>query len=263
MRRLVAVVLLLGACANQPPVPPPEPEPPTPQRVEAPANPAVPPGIDVGALVVEAVKARRAGDDTTARANLDAALAAQPAFGPALVERAELLVASGMEPEVAAADAAKAVQSLPNDPRAHRVRAQTLEEAGDLEGALVAYRRTLELQDDLALVRRVALLEKRAGRPAAAVPLWERVRDAAPSEPGAHLELAELYEKVDRPASAKAEWSAVVELLPKNAPLRRRFADFLDRQGKTGEARIQRKKADELDPPKGARKLRPLQPSSR
>lgn len=220
---------------------------------------------EVEALVERARVLRDEGAEEEARAVLDEALELSPGHPAASLERAELLVRSGEDPQAAAADAKAAAEAMPSEPRALRVLGQTLEETGDEAGAIDAYRRALLLAPDDFTQRRVAMLLTRAGRTDEAVLAWEAVRDAAPDDVGAWLELASLYEDADRPASARHAYESAVALAPENAVLHRRFADFLEREGLLAEARTHRAEADRLDPPDAParRSLRPLLPSRR
>lgn len=250
MLRPALLLLLLGACASKPPPAPPAPKPPVVEQRS-----------DVLARLDQVAQLREAGDDAQARTTLDELLA-QTSVPLAHLERAQLLLDEGSELTLALADARHAAQALFDNPRALRVLGQALEESGDLAGAVDAYAQSLERKDDPVLRRRQASLLARAGRTAAAVLAWERLRDEAPDDVGARLSLAELYEQVDRPASAEDEWTRVAALSSTNVHLLRRFAEFMKRQGKVEEAQAIEAQADELDPPED-RQLRPLLPSKR
>lgn len=259
MHRLALALLLFPlSCRHS--------EPSAPSTSNAPfAEPVPGPAASPGAraLFDEALARRRSGDDAGARVALDLALREAPAFALASLERAELLLDAG-EVAAGASDAALAAAALPENPRAQRVLGRAREDAGDLPGAILAYTGSLAVRDDAPLRRRLAALLARAGRVEEATRLWEQLRAADARDPGAHLELAQLYERLDRPASAEAEYDAVLALTPANAVLHRRFADFLGREGKGAKARAERQKAEALAPsPHDDRKLRPLQPSSR
>lgn len=259
---IAVLICALAACrhsGDERPVPTPA------AQMQAAPTPAVAPNGEVEALVERARALREEGAEEEARAVLDEALALSPGHPAASLERAEVLVRSGDDPERAAADAKAAAEAMPSQPRALRVLGQALEETGNEAGAIDAYRRALALAPDDFTQRRVAMLLTRAGRTDEAVLAWEAVRDAAPDDVGAWLELASLYEEADRPASARHAYESAVALAPENSVLQRRFADFLEREGLLAEARAHRAEADRLDPPDAPerRSLRPLLPSKR
>jgi tetratricopeptide (TPR) repeat protein len=264
MRPLLSTALLL-ALAGCPSTPAPKPKPEQRAPAPTPSAPApAPPAADaLLAPIVEAQRLRAAGDDFKARRLLDEVLAKHPGHSLAALERAELLVSDGVEPEVAAADAKAAVAKLPENPRAWKVLGQTREEAGDLQGALEAYERAVSLRREPALAKKVAAMAARLGHLAEAIRRWEDVREADPDDIGARVELALLYEKVDRVASAEHEFRDAVQLAPANAFLRRTYGGFLERQGKLRESREHNAEAEVLQPTKKRRELRPLPPSRR
>ncbi len=218
---------------------------------------------DAAALFSEALDLERSGNDLGAKAKLDAALRLAPSFALASLERADVLLALGHAGD-AVLDARRAAKALPHNPRAQEVLGQTLEDAGDLDGALAAYRQSVALRDDPKIRRRIAAIDTRQGRLALAAREWEALRDERPGDVSAHLELSALYQKLDRPASAKLEFQTLVALAPKNALFRQQFAKFLDAQGEWREARREWARAEALSPSiKPSRKLRPLLPSRR
>ncbi len=255
MRRALCLVAFVVACHASPSG--------APTAAQAEAALSVPPA-DVSALFQEALQARKAGDDAAAKAKLDLVLRQEPGFALAALMRADVLIELGHAAQ-AVGDANLAVKALPHNPRAWKVLGQTLEDAGRVDDAIAAYRKSVAIRDDEALRRRLASLDAREGRLGLAAREWESVRDGHPRDVAAHLELTALYEKLDLPASAEAEYRAVLALVPHNALFHRRFAQFLDRQGKAKAAREERAKADLLDPPapRQTRHLRPLLPSRR
>lgn len=215
-----------------------------------------------GELLEEARRQRSANRPDAALAVLDTLLKTFPAYPPANLERAEILLELGRLSGMALADAKVAAEAFPEEPRAALALSLAAAESGDLDLAIEALRRALAVQGkpDAALLRRRAGLLVRAGREEEAVRAWEALRDLEPGDPSPRVELAQLYEKVGRIASARKEHEAVLEALPTNAPLRRRYADFLERQGRLGKAKAMRAEADRIAGV-SQRKLRALPPS--
>lgn len=221
---------------------------------------------DAKGLFDAALALRKDGDGPGAIAKLDAALAQQPGFALAALERAELLLEAG-EPGRAVDDVKLAVENLPGNPRSQRALGRLCEDREDIACALSAYERSLAVREDPLVRRRHALLAGAAGDHAKAVESWEVLRVQDPSDVAARLELALAYDKADRPASAEAEFDALVTLAPGNVPIVRRFVEFLERQGKPAKARELIAKVEPAPAPagpaKGERRMRVLPRSSR
>lgn len=222
----------------------------------------VPSTPDVTRLFDEALAQLQAEEPGKARATLDAIIDSSPDFVLARLERGQLLVEAEDDAPLALADTTMAATVLADNPRAHLLHGQALEQSGDDAAAAAAYRRSLALRSEVTLRRRLAVVLERAGERQESIEVWETLRDETPDDVGVRLALAESYEKADRPASAEAEWSEIARLASSNSHLLRRFADFLDRQGKVRQAGEVRTAADEQDAPQ-QRQLRPLLPSPR
>jgi arylsulfatase A-like enzyme/Flp pilus assembly protein TadD len=130
------------------------------------------------------------GDTTAARGALERARGLDPRHAPTRVALADLYRGEGRL-EAALAEAEAACAQAPRWSGAHVARGLVLAASGREREAEAAFREALRLEADQPdALFLLAAVERRAGRPAAAVPLLERLVAKAPSYPGATEGLA-------------------------------------------------------------------------
>jgi tetratricopeptide (TPR) repeat protein len=258
----ILVVLLVSGCAAKlPPSPPLVTAPKYPELV----FPAIPQGLGTPAAVERHEVAWRwlqAGDLRAAERNFtsalkqsssmypaevglgyvalarknpkeslphfDRAIVANPRYAPALVGRAEALLASGEHAQAlqsleAALQADSSLTTLQNRVEVLRLRTQqqdittarTLAEAGKLEEARAAYEAAIAASPQSPfLLRELAEVERRAGRVDAALDHATRAAKLEPDEPRTHVILGEIYEARGDFARAADAFSAAAALQP-------------------------------------------------
>ncbi|HTP53307.1 MAG TPA: hypothetical protein VMK42_21635 [Anaeromyxobacteraceae bacterium] len=191
---------------------------------------------------------------------LSLAVAADPDWILPRVELADLLLADESGP--GAATSALRLLSAPSlqaqtNPRLYRLLGQARARLGDVNGAIAAWARSLELSDDLDLrLLRAALLRDQPGGAAEAVIELERVRDARPGDRAARSLLAEAYEAAGRRAEAEAELLWLASAPPPSAAALRRLARFYERGNDRWRAEEAERAAQSVEKP--SRRMRPL-----
>ena len=193
-----------------------------------------------------------AGRAEEAKAALEAAVAADPGHGLAHLALAEAHLLTDNDVQAIRRHLATAVVLLPSNPRAHLRFANASAEAHDPEAAVVHWRCALGLKAGLAEAHaQLARYLLATGQPSAAE---VEIRAALAAEPEAyphHVLLAEALE-------AQAAVERAARLVGRSAALFRRAAILYAGAGATTEADQMRAEADELDPPRAPRDLRPL-----
>ncbi len=123
----------------------------------------------------------------------------------------------------------------------HRLLGELLVLDGNDGGAIVEFRRALELRSDrLDAVLLLANALARSGELDEAVSLYDRLLAAQPANAATRLRRATALINLGREAEALVDFEAAVAAEPSNAEIRLRFAEALDYLGRPAEAREQR-----------------------
>jgi tetratricopeptide (TPR) repeat protein len=141
----------------------------------------------------------------------------------------------------------------------HRALAQEKSETGDEEGALIHYRCALVLDPALpdTRIELAAILVSRASYAEAQAELVEIHEHTDPDFRSRTL-LASALEGLGQLRAAADELARAADETRSSAVLYRRAADLYLRSGEAELAEALKVKADELDPPKQQREMRPL-----
>lgn len=138
------------------------------------------------------------------------ALALEPAFGDALVNRADLLAVLGRTDE-AAAGYESAYRAGVRDPVACYNQGTSLRDGGRLDAALVAFDRALQLRPVYPdALRAAGLVHKLLGHPDAALQYFDQALRYAPNDADVWLDRANLLHGQDRHAEALATLDAAL-----------------------------------------------------
>lgn len=204
------------------------------------------------ALALEA-----AGKDAEALVAVERVLRSDPSSALARLEAGRLRLKIGEDISLAEAELDAARSIAPENPRAHFLYGQVLEEQRRLPEAARAYEAALALRDDYDDARlRLAGLQVAARDFAGATAGYRKYTQAHPEATGARLQLAMALEKAGMESAAERELKALHALPATKEVAARRLADFYERQGKAKEAAKYRAFVD-----RPGRKLRPLLPS--
>ena len=168
--------------------------------------------------------------------------------GPALAQFARMLMSSGRPAESAALFRISLARS-PKDPAAHEGLAASLEELGDLDGAIGAYRRAIELTPELmALHYNLANSLKTAGRHQESIDHYEKALTLAPDFAEAAHNLGEVLQAAGRFEDAIAAYRRALELKPNLVQSYNSLAFLLKESGRLEEAIEICEKAITIDP---------------
>ncbi|MBK7863226.1 MAG: tetratricopeptide repeat protein [Archangiaceae bacterium] len=190
---------------------------------------------------------------------LDRAVAARPSDPLPRLEAAQRRLQLGEELDRALFDADAARALLPENPRAHFVFGQLLEERGERAEARTAYQTALLLRDDYDDARfRLAGLLFQEQQWADAASAYGRYVKAHPEASGARLQLAAALEKQGDSKAAERELKAMLSDPKTHEVAGRRLAELYERTGRERDAKRLR---SQVEPPK--RKLRDLNRSAR
>lgn len=268
----LALALALAGCASSP-----EPRarvadrPDVPERclAEPRAHADLAPGRPRSFLAAheafsEGQSAQAAGDMEAARAAFERAVTADPTHGLARIALAEAHWRTDNDAEAIRAHLAAAVLLLPENPRAHLRFADASAELGDLDAAVTHWRCALTLKPGLPAAH-VALARHLLGaeNPEEAEAHVRAALAEEPSDYRHHVLLAQALEGQARLDAAAAATARAAELVGRSAPLYRRAASLFDRAGAPERADRMRALADEIDPPRERRDLRPLRKARR
>ena len=137
----------------------------------------------------------------------------------------------------------------PDSPTAHNNLANVLRQRGDLDGAILEYRRSLELDPNYQFGRYnlgATLVQK--GDPNSAIPLLKQALQADPNNPKAYYSLATALEQTGHPEEATASYSRAVRLQPDFLEAHTNLANLLLAQSHNEDAMSHYRKAVELAP---------------
>lgn len=204
-----------------------------------------------------AVTALFAADE--ALAALDRKIAAEPSAPLLRLDAAQQRILLGEELDRALLDLEAARSIIPENPRAHFLYGQLMEERGEIASARDAYQTALALRDDYHDARfRLAGLLFQAGAFGEAAAAYAQYAKAHPEGTGARLQLAAALEKSGDAAGAERELKAL-HADPKTKELGgRKLLELYERQGRAKDATRLRAS---VEPAK--RKLRDLKRSAR
>jgi tetratricopeptide (TPR) repeat protein len=203
--------------------------------------------------------ALEANDETAALAALDALVKAEPVWELARLEDARLRLKRGEGLEIAQLHLEAARSYAPENPRAHFLWGQLMEERHDNAAALAAYQVALTIRPTYDEAQfRAAGLHFQLGEWASALEKYKAYAATHPEATGARLQLAAAAEKAGSPKVAEQELKKLYEVPASRTIAGRRLAEFYERTGHAGAAAKIRK---EIEPP--ARKLRELPHSGR
>jgi tetratricopeptide (TPR) repeat protein len=205
--------------------------------------------------VQAALALEQAGRDAEALSALDALLAQEPRYVPALLERARLHLKSGQALDAAQADLDAAAKLASETPRLHYLRASLFEERGQTWDAVRAIEEALRLRPEYAEARfRAAGLALSMGDLYKAELHYRVLAQQDPNALAPRLQLATVLEKQARDADAEA---VLVEALARHpdSTAARRLAELYERTGRPKLAAQLRTPAD-APAAKPMRKLR-------
>jgi tetratricopeptide (TPR) repeat protein len=200
-----------------------------------------------------------AAEDADALMALDKQVAASPSSAVPRLDAAALRLKAGEQLDHAMLDIDVAMSLAPENPRAHYLFGQLMEEKGEVESAKRCYLTALALRDDYDDARfRLAGLLMREGAFAEAAQAYGRYTKTHPDATGARLQLASALEQSGDKQGAEKELKALYAAPASKLIAGRKLAELYDRLGKPKEAA---KVRDAVDPPKP--KLRELKRSAR
>jgi predicted Zn-dependent protease len=246
---------LLAACGHAAPRPAPAVPPPAVAAAPAPVR-----SPEKAAILLSRARALRAdGDLAGALARLGDAHDADPESAAVRLELADVLVAQGLDLDLAAA----VLEGLAETPdgRVSLVRARLCEARGDDPGAADAYAEALARADDPDVRLRRALALERLGRTGEEIAELERLRAERPGDAFARAHLGDAYDDAGRRHDAEAELRWVAEAQPDRPAGWLRLARFYERAGRPREAREAAERARVSGGIHHERSLRPLLPS--
>lgn len=198
------------------------------------------------------------GADETLAA-LDKRVSADPASALARLDAAQQRLLIGEELDRAMFDVDVARSLLPENPRAHFLFGQLMEEKGDKPAARASYETALGLRDDYDEARfRLAGLLFQGGAFAEAALAYGRYVKAHPEASGARLQHAVSLEKAGDVHAAEKELKSLYADAKTRELGGRKLLELYERHGREREAT---KLRAAVEPPK--RKLRDLKPSGR
>lgn len=188
-------------------------------------------------------------------------------YDPRRIDTAEVYVRavelgrkSGMAPDKLAPIAQKAVDANPSFSKAHRLAAQTWDEAGRPEKALASYLWLWQSDHSKTKIgRRLASIYQALDRPDEAITILQQVLQVEEDNAQAALKIAQLYAKTGEPGRAREIFEELVDRYPKKPGILLRYARFLEKRGESGRARALKKRAYEQMPGVKKRKMRELQ----
>lgn len=238
------------ACASGP-AESPSPTPPPPARPRL--------GAQSYERLKEGIAHQREGRHLDAVSAFEAALEADDENGLAYLHRAESQLVLDQPIEAVLVGLERAVNLLPENPRAHHNYAEALSLSGESREAARHWRRAIELRPDVPEARLglSQVLEAGGDLDGARVQL-EAAATLDPRNIMIRVRLANVLEKLSAFPAAASHAKSAAELSGASAPLYRRAAELHERAGNSGEARKLRAVADHLDPPPKQRNLREL-----
>jgi Flp pilus assembly protein TadD len=196
------------------------------------ANAPVPgAGVDPRALTWNdlGVALRREGRSDEALAWFDRAIARDPGFYRAVLNKAEVLRTRG-ETQAALGLFRQAVALQPGSAVARQHLAAALKDAGATSEALAEIRRALELDPGhVASGSLLGLLLVQAGRPAEAIPHLAHYTERRPDDPRGFNNLGVALAKAGRRSEARAAFQQALRLDPAHAGALRNLAAWPDR----------------------------------
>ena len=207
---------------------------------------------------LEGLELSRAGQHAEAVTRYEVAIAADSGHGLAHLEQAESNLFMGKDPLTLEPVLARAVELMPQNPRAHMRYAEVLADIGRPGDAEEHWRRALVLKPELIDPRlQLAALLERGGELHAARSELERAVIIQPRDVRARMRLGELLEGQRRFEDAALHVEIAADAA-RSAPLYRRAAALYESAGRLRLADELRARADRIDPPAETRKLRPL-----
>jgi Tfp pilus assembly protein PilF len=213
----------------------------------------------MGGNVLWLMVAALATEDAEALSTLDKQIAASPSSAVPRLDAAQLRLKAGEQLDRAMFDIDVAMSLAPENPRAHYLLGQLMEEKGEISAAKSAYTTALVLRDDYDDARfRMAGLLFREGAFADAAAAYGRYAKAHPEAVGARMQLAAALEKAGDNAGAEKELKAMYQAPATRELAGRKLAELYDRLGRPKDAA---KVRQAVDPPK--RQLRELKRSAR
>jgi Tfp pilus assembly protein PilF len=200
-----------------------------------------------------------AAEDADALMALDKQVVASPSSAIPRLDAAALRLKAGEQLDHAMFDIDVAMSLAPENPRAHYLFGQLMEEKGDTAAAKRSYLTALALREDYDDARfRLAGLLMREGAFADAAQAYGRYTKAHPDATGARLQLASALEQSGDSKSAEKELKALYAAPASKLLAARKLAELYERLNRPKDAA---KVRDSVDPPK--RKLRELNRSAR
>ena len=175
------------------------------------------------------VALRREGRTDEALAHFERAIAREPAFYRAHLNKAEILRTQG-DTGAAIELARQAVAIQPGSAVARQYLAAALKDAGRTDEALAEIRRALALDPGHAASESLlGLLLLQHGRPAEAIPHLARYTERRPDDPRGFNNLGVALAKAGRVSDAHAAFREALRLDPAHAGARRNLAAWRDR----------------------------------